>query len=168
MSDSEIQMRVRNILLTDLQDIFSVDNAIRAAGVSTTYEPFTTKQIFGLGTVEVDPAKRSALLAEVIKLLDLGFVVESEGQLCGFIVGRQTYLIEYGSEIGEIAIIGVHPDYQHKGIAAKLVDALCALFQSRGIRRIRIGLDPHDEDMKAFIQRMGFGGEYLISYTKTL
>ena len=169
MSTSEPIINIRKALLYDLRNMFAIDQAIRDTGlVPATYEGFTTKHIFGLDQTNVDTAKRSSLLGEVAKLLDLAFIAELEGHACGFIVGRHTYIVERDTEIGEIALLGVHPNYQHKGVAAKLVNALCDLFRSRSILTVLTKLDPRDKVMQAFFKRIGFTGEELISYQKSI
>ncbi len=168
MSASEVQIRVRRALLYDLKGMLDIDQAIRDSGAPLTYEGFTTRYIFGLNTTEIDSARRASLLEEAVKLLDLSFVAESEGRVCGFVVGRRIYIVERDVNIGEIAIISVHPEYQRKGVAAKLVDSICELFRSQGVRTMRVRLEPKDKDMKAFFEHMGFGSEVLVSYTKAL
>ena len=105
-------------------------------------------------------------MAEVAKLVDFGFVAEVEGTICGFIVGRQTYIAEHEIQEGEIAIIGVESDYRGKGIATKLVDSICGLFRSRGVQQVRAAVDPQDKDLSAFFERRGFRAEQRLHYTK--
>ncbi len=168
MNIAELQVKIRPMVFLDLHTIFSIDEQIRAsAKVSMTYKDFTTRQIFGIGTEESNSEKRPNIL-EVAKLVDLGFVAEAKGTMLGFVVGRQTYLAEREIQEGEIAIFGVHPDYRGKGIATKLINALCDLFRSRGVHRVRIEIDPRDEDLIAFVERSGFTGHHLLQYTKTL
>ena len=107
-------------------------------------------------------------MGEVVKLIDLGFIAISEGKSCGFVVGRQTYLAEYDMQEGEIAMIGVMPGYRGKDVGGKLIDALSDLFRSRGVRRVRIGIDPQDKDLRAFFEHEGFSGQRLIYYSKPL
>ena len=166
MNTSELQVNVRPMALTDLTAIIDIDQKIRTAETPTTYKDFTIRKIFGIGLKEVDPEERPNIL-EVAKLIDLGFVAETEGSVCGFVVGRQTYLAEHGIQEGEIAIIGVHPDHRGKGIATKLLNSLGDLFRSRGIQRVRMGVDPLDNDMLAFLERTGFSGQRLLYFTKS-
>lgn len=167
MNAAESNVKVRQMVFLDLEPIFAIDKAIRAGGPSATYSGFTTPQVFGMEMPEPDSAKRPSIL-EVARLIELGCVAEDRGKTCGFVLGRQTYLAERDIEEGEIAIIGVHPDYQGKGVAGKLVDAICNLFQARGVHRVRIALDPLDISMQAFFERVGFSGQHLLYYHKTL
>ena len=167
MHIAELPTRIRNMTFVDLQPIFAIDKRIRESEIPVTYKDLTTQGIFGIEMQQADPAKRPDIL-EVSKLVDLGLVAESEGQVCGFVVGRQTRLVERGIEEGEIVIVGVDPAYQGKRIAAMLVDSICELFRSRGVNRVRVGLDPIDTKMRSFFDRVGFGGQDLMYYHKTL
>jgi GNAT superfamily N-acetyltransferase len=162
------QIQIRDALLYDLQGMFAVDQAVRDAKVSTTYDGLTTKHIFGLDTTEVSADKRAVLLEEIAKLLDLSIVAVSEGKVCGFAIGRQAYIVERDAVIGEIAILGVHPAYQHHGVATRIVNVIHDKLRSRGVSTVLIKLDPGDEDMKAFFAKIGFSGDKLLSYAKTL
>ncbi|MFC1943290.1 GNAT family N-acetyltransferase [Chloroflexota bacterium] len=171
MSTAELQVKIRPMLFSDLKGIFSIDEAIREIertdiGREITYRDFNTRKIFGMDMEKSDSAERPNIL-EVAKLIDLGFVAEAEGTICGFVVGRQTYLIEREIQEGEIAIISVHPDYQRKDIGHKLLNAICDLFSSRGVQRVRMGMDPRDGFLQSFLEREGFSSRHLMYYTKT-
>ena len=167
MSAGELQVRVRPMVFTDLRNINAIDRELRKAGTKVAYKDFTTHKLFGIDTEGADPTKRPDML-EMAKLMDLGFVAESEGTLCGFIIGRQMYLAESDIQEGEIAVIAVHSDYWGKGIATRLVNALNDLFHSRGVKRVRIPVDPLDEAMISFLGRSGFSGDPLVYYSKKL
>jgi len=107
-------------------------------------------------------------ISQVAEVTDLGFVAERGGQVCGFIVARQPRVSKRALGVGEIMILGVHPEHRRKGVARELVDAICGQFRSRGIRTVRIGIDPHDQDLLSFFESMDFAGESLLNYTKTL
>ncbi len=165
MSNAELSVNVRPMTLVDLKNIFFIDQAIRAAGVSKTYSGYTTQQMFNID--ETDPTKRPDIL-EIAKLTDLGLVAECGGKVCGFALGRLTHLAERNIDEGEIAIIGIHPDYQRKGIALKLVESIHDLLRSKGADRIRIGVDPADTQMQAFFEKVGYDSRHLVYYHKSL
>ena len=175
MSNTKSQVRIRPMVFSDLKDILAVDEAIREVETSdtdthkeVTYRDFNTKRIFGMIDVkDADSAKRPDIL-EVAKLIDLGLVAESEGRICGFVVGRQTYLIEREIQEGEIAIVSVHPDCQRSGIGTKLINAICDLFLSRGVHRVRMGMDPRDNYLQNFLEGEGFSTRRLLYYTKNI
>ena len=167
MSKGETQVRIRPMIFTDLKEVNALDRELRQAGRRVAYKDFTTHKVFGIETQGSETGKRPDML-KVAELMDLGFVAESEGRLCGFIVGRQTYLAETDIQEGEIAIIAVHPDYWGKGVATRLVNALDDLFRSRGLKRVRIPVDPLDEAMIGFLEQSGFSGDPLVYYSKKL
>jgi ribosomal protein S18 acetylase RimI-like enzyme len=167
MSNAKLKVKIRPMELLDLRAIFNIHQKLEAAEKFITYKQFTVRKTFGMTTEAVTSAKRPDIL-EVAKLINLGLVAEYEGNVCGFVVGRQTYIAERDIEEGEIAIIGVDPDYQRKGIANQLVNAICDLLSSKDVYSVRIGIDPDDEDLLAFFERMGFTGQRLLYMSKTL
>ncbi len=165
MSTDKLRVKIRPMAFLDLNAIFDIDQQVRAsAKIGATYEGFTTKSIFGIGTGEGSESKPNIL--EVAKLIDLGFVAEVDDKVVGFVLGRQTFLAERGIQEGEVAIIAVHPDYQGKGIAGKLIDALSNLFRYRGVHRVRVGIDPRDKNLTAIFNQAGFTGRSLPQYIK--
>jgi len=169
MDAGESQMNVRPMTGWDLKAIFSIDQRIRATKVSLTYKEFATQDLFGMNFEKMNSQKRSTVFG-VGRLLDFSFVAETEGLIRGFVVGRQTYLAERGIEEGEIAIIGVDPDYRGRGIATTLVNTICDSFRSRSIRTVRIRMDPRDKDLPTFFEDEGFSKDErpVLYYTKTL
>lgn len=167
MNTVELQVKVRPMVFSDLKAIFSIDHKIRAAGTTVAYKDLNTHKIFGIATETTDSTKRPDIL-EIAKLIDLGFVAESKGTICGFIVGRQVYLAESDIQQGEIALIAVHPHYWGKGIAIKLANSLCDLFRSRGMHRVGMTVDPVDKPMLAFLERSGFSSNRLLYYHKRI
>lgn len=164
---SEVEVSVQPMALRDLDAIFSIDKKVRATGLALTYADLTTEYIFEMSSDEVQPEKHPSK-RKVASLIDLGFVAEVDGQVRGFILGRRTYLIERGTKIGEIMILGVHPDYGRKGIAAKLVASICQKFKTKGIRTVRIAIDLSDKDLRTFFEHIGFSSDHLLNYIKAI
>ena len=167
MNVAETNVKIRPMALTDLKAILDIHRKLEAAEKYSTYKQFTVRKIFGMSPEESEPANSPDIL-EVAKLINLGVVAETEGTMCGFAVGRQTYLAEFDIVEGEIAIIGVDPDYQRKGVASLLVNAICDLLKSKGVHSVRIGVVPDDSDLMAFFERMGFTGQRLLYLSKIL
>ena len=158
MSSLEGKIEIRPIVLRDLDAMFSIDKEIRAAGKTITYANLTTEEIFS----------KDRKAADLTKLLGFGLVAEVDGQVCGFILGEIVHLRDAAIELGVILIIGVHPDYQLRGIAVNLVNALSEKYRSTGIKRIRVAVDERDKDLIAFFERMGFRVGHLLVYSKIL
>jgi GNAT superfamily N-acetyltransferase len=158
MSSVEGKVEIRPITFQDIDAISLVEKKIRAAGKTITYANLTTEQIF---------SKRIEI-GTISRLFDFGFVAEVDGQVCGFILGELAHLRESAIELCVILIIGVLPDYQQKGIAAKLVDAVAERCRAKGITRMRIGIDERDKDLITFIEHLGFRVGRLLIYSKIL
>ena len=158
MNNIEGKTEVRPVVLQDLDAIFSIDKEIRAVGKAITYANLTTEQIFN----------KKSRIEEISKLFGLGFVAEVDGQVHGFVLSEVAHLRAPAIELGVILIIGVHPDYQRKGIATKLVNTLAEKYRSKGIKRMRIAIDERDKDLISFIEHMGFRIGRLLTYSKTL
>jgi ribosomal protein S18 acetylase RimI-like enzyme len=67
-----------------------------------------------------------------------------------------------------IQMIGVHPDYQRRGIASQLLRALADKYKSEGIKVMRVGLDHRDKNLLGLVERFGFSVDRLIVYSMTL
>lgn len=166
---TEMSIRIRPMIFSDLSSILEIDKEIRATGTQVAYRDLATSayRIFGIERDAADPAKEPDIL-EAAKVVDHSFVAECDGTICGFIVGRQLYLAESNIQQGEIALIAVHPNYTGKGIASQLIDALFKLFRSRDIHRVGISADPNDKGMLSFLERSGFTSNRLLSYTRKI
>jgi len=158
--------------LEDLDTIFLIDQKIRELGKAITYANLTTEHIFNTErrvSLRERPTSYVGLITGgVDRLLELGFVAEVESHVCGFILGRVTYMGEPATQAGSIIILGVHPDYWRTGIATQLVNAICEKYRSKGIKTVRIGIDQRDKQLLGFFKRMGFTVGYLIDYSKAI
>jgi ribosomal protein S18 acetylase RimI-like enzyme len=172
MTISETEVKVRPMVLQDLDAIFSIDRKIRRMGEAITYANLTTEHIFTIDrkvSRQRQPTSYVDLITgDVAGLLELGLVAEVEGHVRGFVLGRVVDVAERAIQVGVILILGVHPDYQRRGIATQLVNAMCDRYRSEGIKTVRIGIDQRDKKLLAFFEHMGFGAGRLVDYSKTL
>jgi ribosomal protein S18 acetylase RimI-like enzyme len=166
------RIEVRPIRLEDVDAILSIDREIRTRGSAHTYRNLTMEHILFAG--RGIPQERSpgssiqSLTGEVAPLLGFTFVAEVNGNVRGFILGQVARLRESASEIGMIQMVGVHPDYQRKGIASRLLSALADKYKSEGIKVMRVGLDHRDKDLLGLVEGFGFGVDRLIVYSMSL
>lgn len=163
MSRAQGKMEIRPIALEDLKAMFLIDKEIRATGKTVTYADLTTEDIF---TISQEANRHKMPLSYIAQLLDFGFVAEIGGQICGFILGQVAH--ENDTEVGLLLMLGIHPDYQRKGIATKLVNALCNKYHSKGIKTVRATIDQQDKDLLGFIEHMGFVAGHRVDYSKIL
>lgn len=91
-------------------------------------------------------------------------VAEFEGKVIGFVVGEVSGW-EFGvpDTIGWLTIIGVDPDYQHKGVARKLSQEFVENLKSIGVSVIYTLVNWNDWDLLKFFHAMGFtrGGDMI-------
>jgi ribosomal protein S18 acetylase RimI-like enzyme len=99
--------------------------------------------------------------------LDLSCVAEVNGRVIGFIWGRLAFAGIPVDEVGIIHMIIVDPDYQKRGIAAKLVDALAKRCKERGVKTVRAVIDERHWELQNYFQKLGFQRSELVVYTRT-
>ena len=167
---SEIVIRPMN--LSDLDAILSIDRKIRATGEAVTYAKLTTEHIFAIDRKskrQARPTGYADLITEDVRgLLELSSVAEVDGHVRGFILGDIAHIGEAATETGTILIVGVHPEYQRRSIATKLVNALAEKYRSKGINKIRLGINTRDKGLVTFAEHMGFSPGHLVVYSKAL
>ena len=172
MAYSQLKAEIRSMTLEDLDAVLSIDRKIRERGKAITYANLTTERIFTIDRVashKTRPVSYVDLITgDISGLLDLGLVAQVEGHVRGFILGQVTHVGEGATEVGQILILGVHPDYGRKGIAGELVKAICEKYRSKGIRTVHIGIDQRDKDLEAFFEHMGFSVGHFIDYAKNI
>lgn len=91
-------------------------------------------------------------------------VADYEGKVIGFVVGEVSGW-EFGvpDTIGWLSIIGVDPDYQHKGVARKLGQEFVKNLKAIGVSIIYTLVNWNDWDLLKFYREMGFtrGGDMI-------
>lgn len=168
MSEQD-KIEIRPVKLEDIDSILSIDTEIRAARNVITYRKLTAEYILSAGR-GIPPQENPAsyvrsLTGDAAPLLNLSFVAEVNGQVRGFILGQVARVRESAVEIGVIQMIGVHPDYQRRGIGSRLVRALADKYRSQGIKVIRIGVDYRDKSLLGLVEHVGFGVDRLLVYS---
>lgn len=159
MNTSKGEINIRPMTRGDFDVIYSIDHEIRQKGQAYTYVNLTAERIFPtkkqVSNLATSDSHRDLIHSAISKLLDLGFVAEVEGKVRGFILGRIARARETTGEVGTIAILGIHPNYQRRGIATQLADALGRKFRSGDIKAVRIahrGVDRRDKPLVDFIE----------------
>jgi predicted N-acetyltransferase YhbS len=91
-------------------------------------------------------------------------VAEYEGKVIGFVLGEVSGW-EFGvpDTIGWLSIIGVDPDYQHKGVARRLSQEFVINLKAIGVSVIYTLVNWNDWDLLNFFHEMGFtrGGDMI-------
>ncbi|HEY86697.1 MAG TPA: GNAT family N-acetyltransferase [Dehalococcoidia bacterium] len=99
--------------------------------------------------------------------LDLSFVSETEGQVIGFILARLAYVGIPFTEVCFIHGIVVDPDYQRSGIGNRLINSLVEHCYAEGINMLRALVPEHDDELRRFVQQLGFRPSNIINYDKS-
>jgi ribosomal protein S18 acetylase RimI-like enzyme len=99
--------------------------------------------------------------------LDLSFVAEAKGQIVGFTVARLEYVYIPLVEVCLIHTIGVDPEYQRRHIGAKLVSELSTHCRLQDINAIRALVREDDDELRSFIEHLGFHPSNMINWDKT-
>jgi len=159
MTASEAKAKIRPMTRSDLQAVIDIDQEIRRQGTAMTYVDITADRVFSARTSpNPKPAKSKDVIKEAFaKLLNLGFVAETEGKVHAFILGRVAKARSASGEVGTVALLGVHPHYQRRGLATDLVEALTKKFRAGEIKTVRIahrGVNRRDKPLLDFIDAM--------------
>ncbi len=148
MASAEAQVKVRPMEPEDINGILEVDGKISGVKRALTYRDLV----------------REALGGEV----DVSFVAEVGSQFVGFVLAYVTYVREQVSEACVIQIFGVDPEYQRKGVASKLIQALLDRCRAKRIKLVRVMLEERDSELQSFFKRLEFDRGRYIDYSKTL
>lgn len=147
MSAKEGEVNLRRMTRSDIDGVLDIDRKIGGGRGLINYRDM----------VAVDPGGA----------LDLSFVAEVGGKIAGFILARLTYVGVPFVEIAVIQAVVVDPEYQRRGIASQLVNALLGHCHAEGINTIRAVVEENNADLKRFFQRLGFRRSELVNYAKT-
>ena len=168
----KIAIHTRPMTFQDLEAVMLIDGKIRTGGKAVTYANLTPERVFtidkNIGYMTKPISYIDLLKGKVSQLFKWGLVAEVEGQVRGFILGETEQDTGKAARTGVILIFGVDPDFQGKGIAKALVNALMDEFNANGIKAVRISIDQRDKALLNCFEDLGFGAGRLIDYRKAL
>jgi GNAT superfamily N-acetyltransferase len=98
--------------------------------------------------------------------LDLSLIAEADGKPVGFIWSGLAYVGIPVDEVGLIYVLLVDPDYQKKGIASKLVNALIERCRDKGVNTVRAVLDEREWELQNYFQKLGFKRSEMTIFTR--
>ncbi|MGQ9648451.1 MAG: GNAT family N-acetyltransferase [Thermodesulfobacteriota bacterium] len=132
-----MELRIRPIQKGDLEAVVAIDEKVLGEKRRDYWE------------------KKLSMMND--KASQVSLVVEAQGQVLGFILGDVSGW-EFGvpDTIGWIDTIGVDPDYQKKGLARALAQALIQKLKTMGVRTIYTLVSWNDWDLLQFFHAMGF------------
>ena len=161
MTQNKGDVKIREMLESDLAKVSEVDRALFSKGRVTTW-PFSFENYWKTYNPEIR------------------FVAEVSGEVVGFMMGtigreeRSRSILSHtfragplyrGDQVGWIDMIGILEDYWHMGIGRALVEA----FQKECKRknaRMRINVRDNDEELRQFLVGLGFVKSEIATYRK--
>ena len=137
MSESKIE--IRSIKPKDYEAVVEIDNV--AAG-----QP---RPGFFKRKIELAAHKEDYLICSRVAVID--------GKIVGFAMG-DLYLGEFGipEKTATIDAIGVHPDYQKRGVAKALMQDLKSTLKKAGVEKIITRVEWNDWTLMKFFASSGF------------
>ena len=162
MSENRGEIRIRKMYKGDLFALNDMDQAITSKGRVTTW-PFSFETYWRV----YEPK--------------LVYVAELDGKVCGVLSGyieqeeRSKYLIRQPHEIGTsvherkigwIELMGIMPEYWHRGIGARLVEAFREECKKNNAT-MRIIIREDDKDLARFLEGVNFKKSPLVTYEDT-
>jgi ribosomal-protein-alanine N-acetyltransferase len=136
--------------------------AVRAVGVESSREHgiasvrrFRSEDADAvMAIVEESPEAASWSRASYAKFAEddgaLALVIESDGETCGFLIGRRV------SDQAEVLNLGVATKHRRKGQGTALLTAALEEFELRGVKSVYLEVRESNTDAIAFYERHGF------------
>jgi ribosomal protein S18 acetylase RimI-like enzyme len=138
MSDFFDKLSIREMVKEDLDSIVEIDTKV-------------------LGETRRDYWAIKIIKQADTRPLDASLVSEIDGKVVGFIFGEVSgWEFKVPNNIGWIDIIGIDPDYQNRGVARVLANALITNIKKYGVNTIYTLVNWNDWDLLQFFHAMGF------------
>jgi len=110
-----------------------------------------------------DKARPDYYEAKFAKVLDAkdhlvtSLVAVADGRVVGFVMG-ELYVGEYGipATTATLDTIGIHPDYQRKGVSRQLTEEFVSHLRKAGVEKINTLVDWNDWQLIRFFSASGF------------
>lgn len=89
------------------------------------------------------------------------FIIESDGELAGFLAGRVRSLPPYfgGAQVGFISEVYVSDDHRQRGLGERLVTTAMEFFRERGMARVELQVIMNNPAARKLYQRLGWSEE---------
>jgi len=138
------KIKIREIKEEDLEAILELDRKLVGKQRSVTYENPIGTYLGGD--------------------FSLSFVAVDKKKIVGFVMGQ----LEGPGKKGWIQTLAVDPDYRRSKIGARLVEALLARYNSKGIDTVQMAASWRDAGMLSFLNSLGFTRSDMVQLEKAL
>ena len=114
------------------------------------------EKVFKRSRPEYYETKFARALDEKDRLV-LSLVVEMDGKVVGFVMS-ELFVGEYGipATAATLDTIGIHPDYQGKGVGKHLMEEFIGHLRKAGVEKINTLVDWNDWQLIRFFSASGF------------
>jgi ribosomal protein S18 acetylase RimI-like enzyme len=120
-------------------------------------------QVFGSRRPEYYERKIHAALNKTGRVVT-SLVAEVGGKIVGFIMG-EVFLGEFGipESTATIDTLGVHPEFQRRGIADKLMQEFLSNLKAADVKTVQTRINWNDWGLLRFFEKMGFSPAKVIN-----
>ncbi len=152
MSENQENIKIRRMVEGDLPLVNDVDQSIHGKGRVTSW-PFSFEiywKIYGSSIIGFVSEHNERVTGFVT-----GYIKQEERSKLLFALPREGLFSHQDSKIGWIEMMGVRPEYWHKGIATRLIEAFqdeCKKNQATA----RIVIRHDDTGLRSFFENIGF------------
>ncbi len=129
-------MKLRRLTAQDMEQVIAIQQSITRQPVSQNWRKMLAQHV-------EDPCQ-------------VGLVAETDGKVCGFILG-EIKVGGFGSEMtGWLEMVGVVPEQMGAGVGRSLAQGLFQYFAKQGVSEVLTSVRWDSGDMLAFFKNLGF------------
>ena len=130
------RLKIREMKVEDLEGVLDIERETKGDSRAATYAPVPDSCIGGE--------------------MDASIVAEVGDKIVGFVLGRVVRSPTELRSVVWIELIGISPEYQHKGVGRKMVEAWKERCRKKGINKVHVMVNWRDWWMLSFFQSLGF------------
>ena len=130
------RIKIREMKVEDLEGVLDIERETKGDSRAATYAPVPDSCIGGE--------------------MDASIVAEVGDKIVGFVLGRVVRSPTELRSVVWIELIGISPEYQHKGVGRKMVEAWKERCRKKGINKVHVMVNWRDWWMLSFFQSLGF------------
>lgn len=143
-----INLRTDLAALADLIELVFADSMDQSGLAAVREMRSLSKMSVGLNML--------AGINDLAQGISLGYVCITDGKLVGNVSIYPANWTGANGKVWIIANVGVHPDYQRRGIAGQLMHASMDLIRTRGGETALLQVDMHNDTARRLYRRLGF------------